>query len=138
VVFAGPDGNGELAVALELDFATERLLIWRRKAEGYAALRAGRAPLYGFEPWVVLAVVPSLRRARFVARAVVQGGAGRFVLLGIGDELTDGRFLDRVFRSSATLAANADALPDAALSDLLQRPPPAVGGSAARESRGVS
>jgi hypothetical protein len=64
-----------------MDTGSERSAVWKSKASKYAELR-DRGPLYGLVDWRLVALVPSVRRARTVARAVVAGGGGAFTFLG--------------------------------------------------------
>jgi hypothetical protein len=95
---------------VEFDAGTERTTIWARKAEAFAAMR-DRSSLYGAAQWFVLAVVPSVRRARSVAAAVAGTAGGAFTFLAVAETLMDGRAFDRVLYRAPELAAARDAEP---------------------------
>jgi hypothetical protein len=103
------DGVVGKAWFIELDAGTERSAVWEAKAEAYSDACAGGA-LYGGSSWRVLAVVPSMRRARTVAAAVTRRGAGKLVFLAVQTDLEEGRAL----APSLVRAEELDALGDAA------------------------
>jgi hypothetical protein len=102
---------------VELDAGSERRAVWQAKAKTYRKLH-DQGALYGESRWRVLAVVPTLRRARTVAEAVIKGGGGSFTLLGVEEELLSGRALDRLLWYPADLAQGV-AEPRASLVDAL-------------------
>lgn len=118
---------------LEFDAGTERLGIWEKKGLAYARLRH-RAPLYGASQWSVLALTPSIRRARTVATAVARAGAGSFVFVAVTDTLEDGRALDPLLWRASSLASSDGAPPTETLRSGEATPisdPDQRGGSAA-------
>ena len=100
----------------EMDTGSERSAVWKSKASKYAELR-DRGPLYGLVDWRLVALVPSLRRARTVARAVVSGGGGAFTFLGLISALENGRALSRELYPAASIAGSLAARPTASLVD---------------------
>ena len=116
-----------VVVALEQDSGYERLKVWAEKTHGY--LRAKRAvSFYGYRSsdLVVLAVVPSWRRAANVARTVAAAGGGSFLYVGLAVEMEGGRALDAAIWSAAKLATDPLAKPNLTLADAVQ----AVAGTA--------
>jgi len=113
-----------VVVALEQDSGYERLKVWTEKTHGY--LRAKRSTsFYGYRArdLVLLAVVPSRRRAVNVARAVAAAGGGSFAYLGVAAELEGGRALDAALWRAASLGMDPHASPDFSLSSILQAAP---------------
>jgi len=110
-------GSAGRAWMIELDQGTERLAVWEAKARAYAALRESGSSLYGASRWSVLAVVPSVRRARTVCQAVMKVGAGHFIFVGTAEALEEGRALDRCLWRATTIASAASAAPDSSLLD---------------------
>lgn len=106
---------------LEMDTGSERSAVWKSKASKYAELR-GRGPLYGLGDWRLVALVPSLRRAHTVAKAVVSGGSGAFTFLGVMSALEDGRAFSRVLYPATAIAASLAVAPSARLVDELAPP----------------
>jgi hypothetical protein len=110
-----------VVAALEQDSGYERLKVWTEKTHGY--LRAKRSSaFYGYRSrdLVLLAVVPSRRRAVNVARAVAAAGGGSFAYLGVAAELEGGRALDAALWSAAALSTDPHASPDFPLSSIVQ------------------
>ena len=110
-----------IVVALEQDSGYERLKVWAEKAHGY--LRAKHsASFYGYRSsdLVVLAMVPSRRRAANVARTVAAAGGGTFVYIGLAAELEGGCALDAAIWSAAKLAADPLAKPESCLAAAIQ------------------
>ena len=105
---AGP--TNLVAVAVEQDSGYERLKVWSEKIRGYLAARR-LSTFYGHRSrdLVLLAILPSRRRAVNVARTVAMAGGGCFVYLGLAAELEGGHALDPVLWSAATLAADPSA-----------------------------
>ena len=95
---------------VEFDAGTERLSVWESKARAYCAARGYRA-VYGAQRWQVIALVPSMRRARSVAAAATRGGAGSFIFVGVTDTFDDGRALGAAFWPATELAADPNARP---------------------------
>jgi len=95
------------AVAVEQDSGYERLKVWSEKICGYLAAKRF-STFYGLRSCdvVLLAIVPSRRRAVNVARTVAMAGGGRFAYLGLAAELEGGHALAPVLWSAATLAAD--------------------------------
>ena len=106
------------AFMVELDSGSERRAVWQEKAAAYGALR-GAGPLYGAAAWTVLALVPSARRARTIAEAVVKEGAGSFTVIGLAAPLEGGAALDRLLWRATELAGTLDAPPAHSLLDAL-------------------
>jgi hypothetical protein len=121
------DGGADAAagrlvvVALEQDSGFERLKVWAEKSHGY--LRAKRsASFHGYRSseLLVLAVVPSRRRAANVARTVAAAGGGAFVYLGLAAELEGGRALDAAIWNASKLAAEPLTKPESCLGSAIQ------------------
>lgn len=121
------DGGADAAtgrpvvVALEQDSGYERLKVWAEKAHGY--LRAKRSSsFFGYRSsdLVVLAMVPSQRRAANVARMVAAAGGGSFLYIGLVAELEGGRALDAAIWSVPKLAADSLAKPESCLGSAIQ------------------
>jgi hypothetical protein len=140
-----PEGVVPHAWMIELDSGSERRAVWLGKAIAYRNLRA-RPALYGERSWSVLAVVPSERRARSIARVIVDGGAGAFTYLGVAEALDQGHAFERVLFRAADLAVGGDGISRCAIVDCLktpsddptQRPPTTVVGGSCKESRAGS
>jgi hypothetical protein len=109
------------ALILEMDTGSERSAVWKSKASKYAELR-GHGPLYGLADWRLVALVPSVRRACTVARAVVSGGAGAFTFLGVISALENGRAFSRVLYPAPAIAVSVTVTPSASLVDELATP----------------
>jgi hypothetical protein len=110
-----------VAVALEQDSGFERLKVWTEKTRGYnRALRL--ASFYGYRAanFVVLALVPSRRRAVNVARTVVAAGGGAFAFVGLAADLERGQALDAAFWRTVDLAADALVKPDSSLAAAIE------------------
>ena len=123
VTLAGTDVTGERGCAwmLEMDFGTERSSVWKAKAGHYAEVRDANC-LYGVADWRLLAIVPSARRARSVALAVVAGGAGTFSFVGVAGHLDDGRAFDDALWPCLELARIPTVVPTASLIDGFGKP----------------
>jgi Replication-relaxation len=104
------DQEREATWFVELDAGTERLAVWRAKAEAYAEA-ARRGALFGERAWRVLATVPRVRRARSVSAAVTAAGAGRLVWLGLQPTLEETRVLGAHLWRADELAAAPDSPP---------------------------
>jgi hypothetical protein len=92
------------AYMLEFDSGAERSIVWQEKAKCYGAL-AVHGRLYGASRWSVVALVPTLRRARTVATAISKGGGGGQpdFLLGLSAAVQVDHLLGRVFWSVGDL-----------------------------------
>jgi hypothetical protein len=111
VMRLGAAGPTKLAaVAVEQDSGYERLKVWSEKIRGYLAAKRF-ATFYGHRSCdvVLLAIVPSRRRAVSVARTAAMAGGGCFTYMGLAAELESGHALDPVLWSAATLAADPSA-----------------------------
>lgn len=97
-------GPAELVWFVELDAGTERTQIWEGKAERYAAATAAGS-FFGERRWSVLAVVPSMRRARSVTSAVSKRGAGTLVWVAVQGGFEDGKAFEPVLARADELAA---------------------------------
>jgi len=106
---------------VEVDNTTERIAVWRRKAAQYAELRS-RGRLYGYPDWRLLAIVPSLRRARSVSAAVSEGGGGAFGYVGVANTLEAGQAFEPVVWLCSELANAPDAQPTVSLTEKLTEP----------------
>jgi hypothetical protein len=111
----------ERAWILEMDAGTQRSAVWRAKARHYADLR-GAGRLYGVVDWWLLAIVPSVKRARTVAVAITAGGAGAFSFVGVASGLDEGRAFDKVLWSCLELAKLASVAPRGSIIDGLGSP----------------
>ncbi len=111
LVLASGTGNEvrEVAWFVELDAGTERLAVWREKADAYAE-RKRLGPLYDERSWRLLVVAPSARRARSVAAACAERGFGDKTFLGVGTDLDTDALAHRLWRADE-LAAAATARP---------------------------
>lgn len=107
-----------LALMVELDSGSERLGVWEDKSRNYRVLR-DRGALFGEERWVVLALVPSRRRATTLASAIIKGGAGAFTYLAEAAALDEGRALERHLWSPTALVGDPAAPPQIALPELV-------------------
>jgi hypothetical protein len=110
-----------VAVAVEQDSGCERLKVWSEKTRGYA--NAKRSPAFYGHPsgeFVLLAIVPSHRRAVNVARTVAMAAGGSFTYLGLAHELERGHALDAVLWNAAILGANPLAKPNSSLVSVAQ------------------
>lgn len=106
------------ASMVELDSGAERLAVWVAKAAAYRDLRS-RGPLYGASRWHILAVVPTSRRGRTVAEAVVAGGAAMFTWIGVAGALERGHAFEPVLARADALASLGEAAARASLADLV-------------------
>ncbi len=111
----------QCAWILEMDTGSERSAVWKSKASKYAELR-GRGPLYGLGDWRLVALVPSVRRAHTVARAVVSGGGGAFTFLGVISALESGQAFSRVLYPAASIAGSSTVDPSVSLVDAFVTP----------------
>lgn len=101
------DLSASIAWMVEQDSGSERSQVWRGKAQAMRELRAGA--LYGAADWLVVATVPSVRRAKTIAEAVTAEGAGAFIYLAVAEQLWQGRAFERVLWSAQELARSRDA-----------------------------
>lgn len=110
-----------VAVALEQDSGCERLKVWTEKTREYVRAK-GLNSFYGYRPrdLVVLALVPSQRRAANVARTVVAAGGGAFVYVGLATDLERANALGAALWSAVGLAANHLAKPDLSLATAIE------------------
>lgn len=105
----------------EQDTGSERSLVWKAKAAAYRSLRGG--VLYGAAQWLVVTLVPSLRRARTIAQAVTGEGAGAFIYLAVTEQLWHGNAFGRLLWRAEDLAQVGTREPSRSLLDpLLERP----------------
>jgi hypothetical protein len=105
----------------EMDTGSERSAVWKSKASKYAELR-DRGPLYGLTDWRLVALVPSVRRARTVAKAVVAGGGGAFTFLALISALENGRAFSRELYPAPAMAGSLAAIPSVCLVDDIAPP----------------
>lgn len=101
------DGSLMRTYFVELDAGHERLRTWQEKAAGYGSMLS--RSLYGASRFRILAVVPSLRRARTIARAVAPTAAGALIYLAVEEQLTAGRAFAPVLRRATDLAEGSEA-----------------------------
>lgn len=117
----GVTGERRCVWMVEVDNTTERLSVWRKKAAQYAELRIG-GRLYGYPDWQLLAIVPSLRRARSVSAAVAAGGGGAFSYVAVANALEAGQAFEPALWPCAELAHAPEAPPTATLAEELGEP----------------
>ncbi len=96
---------------LEMDLGTEPVTwLVRHKLAIYAKYAALGTALYGIQNPLVVLVVPGLRRARNIARALVDGRVGARVVIALRPTLDETTILaGTVYALPSTLAAASDA-----------------------------
>jgi hypothetical protein len=103
-------------VAIEQDSGYERLKVWAEKTRGYIRVKRSSSFYdYPSRDLVVLALVPSRRRAANVARAVGAAGAGSFTYVGLATDMERGHALEAAIWNAAKLAADPLAKPESSL-----------------------
>lgn len=118
VALSSADGSRLKTWFIELDSGHQRLATWQEKSAQLAACQG--TVLYGAAAWQVLASVPSLKRARGVARAVMAGGAGHLVFLAVAAMLTGGQaFAPAVWRAQDLACGSASSVPTSLIEGLI-------------------
>lgn len=96
------DGSLMRTYFVELDAGHERLRTWQEKARAYTSVL--HRPLYGAMRFRILAVVPSVRRARTIAGAVAGTEAGALIYLAVEANLVSGQAFASVLYRATDLA----------------------------------
>lgn len=110
ICLASADGTRQRTHLVELDSGHQRLATWQEKSAQLAACQG--TVLYGASAWRVLASVPTLKRARGVARAAMAGGGGHLVFLAVADTLARGQaFAPVVWRAQDLAEGNQSSTP---------------------------
>lgn len=106
---------------LEMDLGTEPVTwLVRHKLAVYARYAQLRTALYGVQNPLVVLVVPGLRRARNIARALVDGRVGANVVLALRPTLDETTIIaGAIYAFPATLAAASDATASSAFRERL-------------------
>jgi hypothetical protein len=112
----GPGTAHSQCCMVELDSGSERGAVWLDKARAYTAARSA-GPLYGESTWQLLVLIPSVKRARSVAQALVKGGAGPFSFLALSSTLDEGRALEPLLWRARELVEHQDVPPTHSLVD---------------------
>ena len=136
---AAASGLAEYVWFVEFDAGTERLAVIQAKAKAYLEA-ARRGALFGELDWRVLFLVPTPRRARSVAAAMMRCDAVRS-WVAVQSELEDGAALSPRLWAAADLAADAHAAPRWSLlgpSDPIRESDPQPRSAADRGSSGSS
>lgn len=106
---------------LEMDLGSEPVTwLVRHKLAVYARYAALGTALYGIKDPLVVLVVPGLRRARNIARALVDGRVGARVVIALRPSLDETSILaGAIYALPATLAAASDASASSAFRERL-------------------
>jgi hypothetical protein len=97
---------GVVGLVVEVDTGSESVRYFaRHKARELARLRAQNAPVWGLSPWRPLVIVPTERRLRLLARAVVEEGGGALWLAGALDHFRERDVLRPVFATMGDIHA---------------------------------
>lgn len=95
---------GTVGLVVEVDTGSEAVRYFaRHKVRALAELRAKGAAVWGLSPWRPIAIVPTERRLRLLARAVVDEGGGALWLGGALDVFRERDVLGPTFASMADI-----------------------------------